>query len=425
MSKPSRKIEWVKTALIVILTVSALILLWQTRLLKDFIGEVPFFGNASGAAYGATPGDADNLIEKEAARPLTIVITEQNGERFGVKYDDETRNAAYDRTSSIFAEALGSMSELTVITEDEWRAALGGSGVFYEYAVPIRLSILDGWLRSRMPETEEDFLLRRVFVAFGEDRNRIFFSEHENALFYRAETASSAGMTQDIAAYNANGALFAFETELKAAENAPYTLIMEGNLHPLVNSESAGTAEELLEAAKNAFGHRGEPNILEYDMFDTLVCVGMEFEIRVFPGGSVIYRRTDDSSEAGARQSLSESEMIEAARVIIAETLGTVSGAEVYFTSIESESENQNDVTFSYYIAGGQVHMQEDGYAANITLSQGIVTSAQLNFRAFSVTEEYAALLPEIQAFAAANGAFALNYSDSGLAFMEPLWGAL
>ena len=122
MSGAGRTIEAIKTALIALLAVSALLLAWRTGLFNDFFVTVPFFGNVAElmrGAYGAA--EEGGAVLKEAARPICIVITDDGGGRFCAKYDTDTRNAVYDRTSSILSEALGSSSEHGEISEGEWR----------------------------------------------------------------------------------------------------------------------------------------------------------------------------------------------------------------------------------------------------------------------------------------------------------------
>ena len=422
-----RVVEWVKTALIAALTASALFLGWRTGLLNEFFRDIPFFGSVAGFVQGSAGAETADASVKEAARPLTILITDADGERFGVRYDVDARNAVYDRTSNILAEALGSMSDLSGISEYQWRAALDGAGVYFEYASPVMLSVLGGWLGVQVPDISDieiNVTLRRIFTAFGEDRNRIYFQDDESGLFFGAETASSAGRAQELGIYSPNGALFAFETGVEIAENAPYLPIMLDNIHPVVGSGPAGSARELLDMAIIAFGHRGELNMTDYNTQNTLICTGADFDIRVYTDGRVTYRRTDGFPPMDAGRKPDEGEMIEQARVIVADTIDITAGAaEVFFQNIEYDfSGNHHIVTFGYYIAGGHVHLLGGGYAGKVTFFEGIITEAELNFRSLLISDEYSRLLPEIQAIAAAGGEFMLSYSEAGPELLQPEW---
>ena len=230
MSKSGTKriVEWIKTALIALLTASSLLLCWRTGLFDEVFRGTSLFGNFAELVRSAGTGTADQgrVAFKEAARPMGIVITFSDGSRYGVKYDTVSRNAVYDRTSSILGEALGSASAPTEINEDEWRSALDSPGFYFEYMTSVRLSILDGWLGARLPDTVGDVALRRVFVAFGEERGSVYYQDAENGTFFCAETESSTAKAQELEIFSPNGALFAFETGIESSANAPYMLIL-------------------------------------------------------------------------------------------------------------------------------------------------------------------------------------------------------
>ena len=418
-----KAVEWVKTALILLLTASALTLAWQTTLFSGFINAIPLFGSVAELMKGPAGMTEMNGAElKEAARPLSIAITNKAGGRHGVKYDIDARNATYDRTSSILGEALGSASTLTEVSEDEWREALSGPGVYFEYIKPVRLSVLDGWVGAHIPVDAEDVLLRRVCVAFGEDKSRLYYQDIERDLFFGADTASAAGKLQELENYGANDAVFAFETGIRAIARTPYMLILPGSDHPNVSAAAAGSAEELLKTVLIVLGHNEENYTTYYDN-DVLVCVGTQFNIRINTNGRVLYRRTDELPLSDEGQMSDISEIIEKARVIATDTIGETCGeAEVFFESLEYGPGDSHAVFFGYYIAGGRMFLQEDNHAARIRFSSGKVSEIELIFRNFSFTGEYTRLLPEKQTLAAAGGEFLLSYSDTGMETLQPSW---
>ena len=423
----NRAVERVKTALIAFLILSALILGWQTKMFNEFFRSIPLFGGVAefvrGTAGSGTPAaGGGSLIE--AARPLSIVITNNDGERYGVKYDTAARNSVYERTSSIMGEALGSASEPSEISEPEWLAALAGLGVFFEYAMPVRLSVLGGWLGASVPDAMSNVSLRRMFLAISEDRSRLYYLDNDSGAFYVADTASSAGKAQELDIYSANGALFAFETGVDAPDNAAYTLILPGNTRNDIHASASGSAEELLDYVLNAMGHQNEIYTPPYyNNSGVLICVGAQFNIGVDTFGRVTYRRTDTQSLNNEIAPVSDSEAIEIARAIAADTIGAAcGGAEVFFESMEYGNAGQRYIYFGYYIAGGHVSLYEVGYAARIIISEGAAIELELNFRSYSVIDEYTKLLPEKLALAAAGGEFLLSYTDSGAEKLLPTW---
>jgi len=424
VTKEKKAIEWVKTVFIMLLSASALILAWRTGLFSGLLNDIPFFGNVAGFVRNVSgPTEASGVVLKEAARPLSIVITNEDGSRFGAKYDTDMRNAVYDRTSSILGEALGSASTPVIISEGEWREALSGPGVFFEYFNPVKLSVLDGWLGARIPDNAEDVSLRHVFIAFGEDKSRIYYQDSERGLFFSADTASASGKIQELEIYSGNGAMFAFETGVSNVESAPYMLVMQDRYHPEVNAATAGSTGELLDIVIAAMGHSEEKYTTYNDSKGLLVCVGTQFNINIDPGGRVFYRRTDNIPPDDTKQLQDMNVTIERARAIVADTLGrTCGGAEVFFDSIEYSADGSCTVFFGYYIAGGRVFLHEDNNAARIRFTSMMPPEIELTFKNFSLTNEFSKLYPERQVLAAAGGEFLLSYSDTGPETLKPFW---
>ena len=423
MTNRRKIIEWAKTALIIMLTVSMVVLGWHTQLFNDVAASVPFFGNFPGLGRTAPTAEPGETIVLEAARPLVIVITHEDGGRFGAKYDTDIRNEVYDWTSGIVGEALGSASAFEQICQYRWREALSAPGVFFEYFSPVWLSVINNWLGARLAYIEEDILLRRIFVAFGDESNRIYLQDIQTGYFYAAQTASFARKAPELEALRPNGARFAFEIGSAGAETAPYMLILPETKHPIVAADTAWSAEEILYIVRNAFGHGRETDRRYFDN-DTLVSIGVNFNIRVQPCGTVLYRRTDRPPTADII--VSDSHAIEQARIAVSETIGgTSAGAEVFFEYLEHANGDNRLATFGYYIAGGRIRLIDDMPAARVLVSGGVVMEAELKFRSFSViSEEYTELLPEVIALAAAGGEFVLNFSDTGAEQITPIWVA-
>ena len=421
MTTGRKIIEWAKTILIVILTISMVVLAWHTQLFDDVAASIPLFGNFAGLGRAVPAAELGETVVMEAARPLVIVITHDKGERFGAKYDTDIRNEVYDWTGGIIGEALGSAGAFEEISREKWREALSAPGVFFEYFTPVWLSVLNDWLGARLAHIEEDILLRRIFVVFGDDSNRIYLQDIQSGNFYTAQTASVARKAPQLEALRDNGARFAFETGSAGSENAPYMLILPGIKHPQVAAGPALGAEEILYIVRNAFGHGREVDRTYFDN-DTLVSIGVNFNIRVLPCGTVLYRRTDRPAVYDVI--LSASGAIEQARIAVSETIAlTSSGAEVFFEGMEHTDAGGKLITFGYYIAGGRIRLADDMPAARVLVSNGIVTEAELKFRSFSVIgEEYTELLSEILILAAAGGEFILNFSDTGADVINPVW---
>ena len=425
MSKhDSTAVEWIKTTLIALLTVSALLLGWRTALFNDFFSAVPFFGNVTGLIRGTAGEEGPVEIEaKEAVRPLGIAVSTGGSGRYGVKYNTSARNTVYDTVSGLLSEALSSASSAAEITEAEWRDALSGDGVYFEYLKPVRLSFIAAWLGTQIPETTEDLMLRRLFVAFGNGTGRLYYQDTESGAFIGADTASFDEKAQELTIYRPNGALFAFETGVTGASGAPYMLLMPGSEHRSVRADTAGSATEVLELTLAVLGHGNEAYTALPDGSDAIRYVGTQFNIRIDLHGHVYYRNTGALPVNAERNPLTGNEMIEQARIIAADTIGELCGdAEIFFESLEYDTQGSCTVLFGYYIGGGSIHLPEEVFAAGVTFVSGNVTEAEFNFRSFMYTDEYTRLLPEKQALAAAGGEFMLSFIDDGDEIIRPIW---
>jgi len=419
-------VERIKTVLIVLLTASALLLGWRTGLFNDFVTAIPFFGNVAELMRG-TPGETEpeETTVKEAARPLCVLITNEAGERYAEKYNVGARNAVYEATSSIIGEALESLGTPSEVSEDEWREGLSGAGVYYEYLKPIKLSYITGWLGAHgtfVSDQTDDLMFRRIYVTFGDaEISRVYYQDIKSGLFYSAETASIFGKARELERYRPNGVMFAYETDIPGAENAPYMLIIPGSEYNNVLATSTGSAMDTIDIALKVLGHSNETYTTLPDGSDAIRCVGTQFNIRADMHGRVLYQRTEGLPTAEEHSQLSESEMIERARLVTAETIGELCGdAEVFFETLDYDPENNCTVSFGYYITGGSIQLPEDRFAASVTFVSGTIARVEMYFKNFTYTEESTRLLPERQALAAAEGEFVLVYFDTDTEILLP-----
>ncbi|MCL1835868.1 MAG: hypothetical protein FWG48_06860 [Oscillospiraceae bacterium] len=424
--KTKKAVEGVKTALIAVLIAGAVFLGGKTGLFNDMLSALPFFSGEAPAVVSASRAEEGGLPAKEAARPLCIVITDAAGERYGVKYDTVSRNAIYDRTSSIFGEALGSASGFSQVSEEAWREALSGAGIYYEYIVPVEFPVLNAWLGVRANDSGEGTRVRQLLVAFGGGKNALYYRDSDSGAFYSADTASSAVITEELELHSANDVMFAYETGARAAGLSPYMLLTSELAHSELSAVQGASAEELLEIALGAIGHADEAYTAPFlNSEGTLTCVGEQFDISVTRDGAVSYRRSVIPRAEEGRRAPTSGELIEKARVIVSDIFGVLPNeAELFFESCDFSSSQICSVTFGYYIAGGRIHLREEGYAAKLTFREGALLNADVRVRSYSATEEQAQLLPEMLALAAAGGEFILCYSDSGQERLQPFWAA-
>ena len=85
-----------------------------------------------------------------AAAPYCIVLTPEDGAHCAVMYNGEELAETYGRFSAMLGEALGSSFGAEAVTEDDWRAALGGQGVYFDFYNDFLLSTYAIWLGTTM-----------------------------------------------------------------------------------------------------------------------------------------------------------------------------------------------------------------------------------------------------------------------------------
>ena len=410
---------------IVLLVVSAVFFGWKSRLFGNASAQTNDIFNFFGSLVVGNENAGQAATQTAASKPLCIVVTNAEGEHFGVKYNmDEINALYYGKTDLIFGEALGSALTAEKVTEAEWRDALLFCGVYFEYITPVKLSVLDGWYGSEISGDWGEFSVRRLCVATEEGKNRLYFLDEDSGDFYAADAAESNRIAVLAESVGINSTVFASEMSGDYKSPDCYTLLkLDVTGYPVVEVKNPLAYDAVLSDVLLNLGI-SEQEKSSYTDGEGIHYVGVGFTITIplSPDGTLIYRRTETSSDAVV--GLDESEVIETARRFIAVTIAESCGSDaaVYFDSIKNNGTDSYQVYFNYVVAGGVVRLGSGGYAASVTVSNGGVTDMKLYFRSYADTSEMAQLLPEILVAAASDGAFKLCYPDNGVSRMEPVW---
>lgn len=426
MSKRKNNIEKIKNVVIILLIISAVFLGWQSRIFGNTSAKLSSFFNLIDDRSVSTGDDGTQEPEKQMtgeARPVSIAVTSSTGVRYGAKYDLDEISRMYNSAVLLFGEALGSAQAPVVETEQIWRTALLSPGVYFEYMSPIKLSILDGWFEPVITKNWGDFSVRRLCIATMKGENRLYFQDDNTGWFYAADTTIKTDrITKLTDTYTITNASFAFEIISAPLLKDPYALLMPDSEHPLINAKNPlNDKATLVEVLKNLGVSEHQKPITYAD--GTKEYIGDAFTIKLSPDGSVGY--TWEGGQASAAADLNENKAIELARAAVADSIGNYCGAaKVYFDAVVPTSESKYQIFFKYVVAGGQIYIGQDGYAASVIIENGIISEMELHFRHYtvSVSDDNRKLLPEIQTAAAANGTFMLFYTDNGNDSLEPSW---
>jgi hypothetical protein len=427
----ARAVEAIKSAVIALLTASALILGSHAAIFGDDGESIPLFSIISGvfrSGQTAEGGDETELGAGRTAageRPSCIVITNEYGERYGAKYDAAQLELMYGRTSSVFGEAFGSASDFGETDEAEWRSALGLPCIYYAYPESVGVELLGGWFGADMPAggSADGLKTRRLCVVFGRERVRLLFQESQTGGFYGADTDSLGEESQTVGLYGGNGVRFAFETGGEYAGD-PYVILMPDTAHPVVEAANPTTDGEKLGEALSGLGVSNQLQTSYTEPDGTMVFVTSAFKLSIDTDGAAVYRRAAVPARAAdARTMAPVDAAVLAARAAVANTIGRTCGdADIFLTDVAAVEPGTYAVSFAYSVAGGRVYLRGGRSAARVTVSGGEAASMVLMFRRYTITDETVALLPEQLALAAENGEFALGYSDVGGNEMAPEW---
>jgi len=355
---------------------------------------------------------------------MCIVITNGENRHYAEKYDFSGVDTLYEATSGIVREALGSAVNTEEITKEDWIAALSEPGIYYEYSGPISLEIIKGWFGAGNKELERG-LVRRFFVAFGSEKNLLYYEDSATGGFFVSDTALAAGRRPQVLDMNGNGARFAFEEDFKLSHSADFFVIAPQEEYPVLTAENPLEDSGKLDTVLTALGvtNQYRTNVIEDG--DDRIYVGNDFEVSVSADGKIDYMLSDNavSDAAVSGGVMSDGEYVELARRIVDRTLGAVCGdARVYFAELERLEAGVVEVIFDYFAFGGKIELSEDVRPARITFTNGFASRIELFCRSYGESEEKLELLPVKQAFAAAGGAFYLCYSDVGRPLVEPFW---
>ena len=430
MSKPRKSIEHLKSALIVLLIISALFLGWGTDLFGDFFSAVPFFSNTAHFIQRILNGETlsktelSNQSSTYLNRPPVLAVTNASGVHYGVKYGGGELTKLYDITRDLLEQALSNASEPSAVGERTWQDALQAKGVFYDYVYPVPLSVLAGWVGAgtEISAAWGSTSVRRLCITVSGNTGNLYYQDAVSGLFYQAKGLKLTGnITDSLATFEPNSARFAFEFADKTKSAEKYQLLMlDQPVHPDLSAENP--MEDQANVDTVLVNLNLGANVKPYtDATGTRVYVENQSTLRIHPDGTASYQFTD--SGTGETGTATVGTLIDIARKKAEATVGAVCGdATIHFMKLEQFGDGSSVVTFQYGVAGGQVFINGEPWAAKVTVKNGAVTGMELRFRQYAVTDQNETLMPEIQAAVASAGELILAYPDTGTDSVRPAW---
>ena len=426
-NRRSRPVEWGKNVLIVLLALSAVFLLSRTQIADRVVDAVRGLLESSPVVSSTAVPAQDTAA---VIRPVRLAIY-QDGQRYGVQYDQEETDAAFASLSTLLSEALGSAGVPETASEREWRSALCRTGIYMDFLYPVPLSLLSGWLGDGQSNSDLTGTARRICLAAEESGGvSLFYINEEDGSYYVCGTTLSSTLHLDTAVteQSPNGALFAFEVP-GMEDLEPYTFLTS-TPQPAVYAagnplqEDSARVGELLSAL--AFGQAAS-----LDPFAGGQIAESNDTLRLSAGGVVTFHTIGDS---GLRFTLPENSLpgaLDYVQTLAEATVGAWCGAARLCLAAAEETSAGFEITFQYCLNGAPVALPEGAAAAHFVVQDGVVTDFVLYLRSYSDTGETSLVLPEELATAAIDSLDAkgkeltLLYQDFGGEQVSAGWVAI
>lgn len=411
-----RWVEPAKTALIVLLTCSAVFLAAKTNAyhtlaadLSDRFSTLFHHGTAPGEGGSAA---ADRPLM--ASRPVAAAVCpDGDAGRYAAQYDSAAVSRLAEEHSALLGEALAAAETPQSVSTAAWRTALQRPGLYFQFPTPVPLSALYAWLGEGVDNSALALstALRVVLCRGSGDAVDLYYQAGRSETFYRCATNLSyrEHLAPQLVGYGANGALFAFEFSDGAYDRlAPYTLLCDSPAPPVYQASMplSLTDGTDLDALQRQLGFHPQISAV-INLPDVVSVREDEDSLRVSSAGMVSFHAEVREAPRypvgdGDGAPPTQAQLIDACYRLAVSTMGQRCGdADLAFTALTAQGDSGYEITFDYYLNGAAVSLPGGGSAARFRVTQGQITDFWLRFRRYDATGETGLLLPEAQAVAA------------------------
>ena len=422
---PRRRREAVKTALIVLLTLSALVLTYFSPLVQSS-GLPNLF--SQGLTDNASASYRPQALPAAAVPARMAVGTSVN--LYGIQYDQTEVDALFDQSATLLGEALRGADEPAALSESQWQALLSGQCVYFGYLSPMPLSALCLWLTGGVGGLTDS--ARHIILAPGPNGTLTLNYQGEEGGFFQCSTGLDADLHLEpiLASVSPNSAFFAFESGELPDVVEPYTLFTDQELSPAVYDSASPLSLSDAQQVSALLTALSFSDQNQAPISGGMAFVDGEDTLRLLHSGSVTYH-TSGRGKYTAQPGLAGA--VQAAWTLADAACGPLSGSgRLYLRSAQaSGGEECYTVTFGYCLNGSAVYLYDSGWAASFQVEQGVVTDFTIHLRAYSPSGEPALLLPAEKAAAALTALtqspreLAVQYRDTGDSQARPYWSAL
>lgn len=413
--KRRQRKDFRQNIVITLLTVSAVVLFLQTQLYHlgaDRYRDIFSFSAAQTDTAGF--GYAMGLVA-----PVRVAVSNPYGRYadVSVRTDDESFSAL----GRILREAVGSAREPEPCTEEQFREALAGTSVYYDFLNPLPLSILSGLTGAE--ETDESTVARSLAVAAGEDGVTLYLWNGAEDYLRCATAVAADSLESTVNRFEMGSARFAYESPGMEGIS-PYALFLQekAKMPTLREAVLSVDVEDLLGALQ--FNPRTNYRYAESEGTEVVVEGGRT--LRVHMDGSISYQSGGEEVLTVKAADTSLEALAEGTDQLLDGLLAAAGGqANLYLESIARE-EDTVTLVYGYEVGGVPIRLFNGSSAATIILSGTSVAEMDVRLRQYAVTDETSTLLPVRQAAAIARqhekSELFIGYVGGGVGTLHAQW---
>ena len=361
-------------------------------------GTLPALDNFLGAPAA---GEAESSDLSGMAAPCNLVATSEQG-RYGCMLAGDTERSLL-HASSLLLEALGSAGSGAMVTEDAFRAALDGTGLFLDYLFPIPTAVLAGWFGA---ELSAEGATRYVLISGAGRSSAALYLWDGIGEISRYDTAVESAALESLVRSLSEGlgdVAFAFEDPEAYGHLAPYAVLSSETAEARLLTSSLPPLASDVDTLLSMLDFNPH-TIARYNLSNGMEVVEYPRTFRVYNDGVVQYSGDTDTASSlytipSAGEDPSQAEAVLAARRLAEVLLPAemLQGTEFYFTGIRP-TEAGYAITFDYLVDGIPVYLARGGAALEIETTGSVITAFRLQYRQYTPQEGTYHLLPLAQA---------------------------
>ena len=421
-----RRRNLIQNIAIALLSVSAVLLFAQLQLYNLNPQEEPhYLERLTGVLPDGTPSQL-----REFPAPVRVVITDSYG-----RYGSLGLTTNSDGFSALgLREALGSVQSLAPSSVEQFRTALSGTSIYFDFLHSLPLQVLAGLIG--VEDTDWTQSVRCLLLSADEDGSvRLYLWDGEDAVSSSTIPSTSLSLetlTETVSQSGFESVSFAFEdVAVDTQYGALFPLSILPTELPQLPILSASSPLSETDWLLSAFGFNvnTRERYTENDGTEVITEVEADRSLHIRPSGEIIYRSGVESTplEITALEEIpTPAEAVLGVSILLEQlTSGLTGDASLYLESVRQNGET-TQLQFSYQISGVPIRFSDGGGAAEVTLSGTSVTRLSLRFRQYSASGEMSLLLPLRQTLAIAaqypGTELSVGYADSGSDTVPASW---